>query len=471
MRGKQEILRGSDPIDFMLKCQLDFIFFFNRVLGYDVGTHHTEMARLVDFYRYTAFQAPRQHGKTTLILSYILWMVAFNKNKNILVVANSRDQAMKNLEMLKDMIQENEFLKELVPLNKKQSWSKSEINTKTKCKVSAKANTPNIRGGSYDFVFCDEGGQYEDKSNFYGVIIPTVQATKGKICVVGTPESKMDLLAELSSEDNDIFASVIYRAITDTGRPLWTHKYSIEELIQIRDELYVKMGKAWEWQREWMCNPLGEEESFIPYDKLTSAFMFDNDFINFPNKNKRYVIGADFAMSAEKSADFSVFTILEEQYDGTHNIVYMWRAKGKSFEEQIDKLINLYNTFMCWKAVVDESNFGVVFFQTFKNAGLNVEGYAFQGYGGRKRHDLLVNLKMMFESKNIKIPRKIDSTNTMNLTDLLISEVRNMRVDYSEKTQKTSYKSVAAHDDCVMSLALAAHAIRNCSGNVFMEFI
>lgn len=447
--GKSEVLE-----DFLLACSLDFGLFYSRVLMKDFAWFHKEWFEAVNKHRRVCIMAPRQHGKTTLMAGYIIWKVLFGKKLKILVVSDAHRQAMDILQLIKNEMDDNELLKNLVPKDRDASWSRTEIMTTTGCRVVTRANNPKIRGGSYDLVFCDEAGEYRDKGVFYGVVMPTVAATKGKIVVIGTPQSRVDLLADLEDPSRDFFFKK-YKSIMD-GKPLWSWKYSLDELNHIKNTV-----PATEWEREFMCNPVGESTSVFPFELVVKGF--DNGFCfeNIGAPNGRYFLGFDVAMSQSAKADYSVWTIIRLMDNGERRIVRIERSHGEGFESQFKRTISLYNSFKCVKLVIDKGSFGETFFQRFKESSLIVEDFNF--HGGH-RMDLLTKLRNVFENELLIIPRDKRCGETLKMTDLLLKELLDFRVEVVRDGSKIVYRSAGRHDDLVMSLALSVHAADDAMG-------
>lgn len=465
MRTTKQILKGEELNDFLLHSYLDFGLFYKRVLGYKYEQFLQEMSDLVDRYRLTCFMAPRGHGKTTLAMGKVLHMLLYQRDKKVLFLAHKKDTAKDNLVEMQTIIDTNQLLKETLKPEKKShlDWSKFSMETKTGCKVMVKANSPSARGGHYDFIFADEVGEYLDVSAFYGVIQPMVVAKKGKICAIGTPRSKMDLLHELGRDNR--YCSKRYQAINAVGEAL-TKRISIEDLTAIKTS-YEKQGKLLEWEREYMCNPVSDETSLFSYDHVIKTYDKSGRFLPIGDPHKRYFMGADFAMSSKSGADYSVFTVVEVDIHNNKRVVKIERNKGESFQTQIDRFIRLYKSFNIVKATVDSSNIGRIFFEQFKEAGLTVEGNPFKA---ESRNDLLVRLANQFENNKIILPYNKDNPGEFNLIRELTAELISFIFDYSH-TGRGSWQSTHGHDDMVMSLGAAIEACGKDYGNITMEII
>ena len=53
-----------------------FEYFFTDVLAYDYNAHHEQWVDRLNNNRYYVVKAARDHGKSTLFMSYALWIAA-----------------------------------------------------------------------------------------------------------------------------------------------------------------------------------------------------------------------------------------------------------------------------------------------------------------------------------------------------------------------------------------------------------
>jgi len=144
-----------------------------------VGTMHNE--------RFTICKLPRQSGKSTTIVSYLLHYALFNPNANIAILANKSSTARDILGRLQ-LAYENipKFLQQGV-LN----WNKGSIELENGAKIVAAATSSSaIRGGSYNIIFLDEFAFVPATiaEQFFSSVYPTISSGKTtKMIIVSTP--------------------------------------------------------------------------------------------------------------------------------------------------------------------------------------------------------------------------------------------------------------------------------------------
>ncbi len=473
MRTISEILKDSgwsekDFEAFWLECAMNYTYFAKHVLGFQIAPYHEEWYSLAERFKRLCIIAFRGSGKTSFFAGYFLWKACFNENLEFLIISNSLLQSKDIIKMIRDTMSNNELLQQLIPEGKEFFWSSMEITTKTNCRFSCRPYNPNVRGKHPDYVMMDEAGEYDDKSIFWNVISPTVDLKLGRIIVIGTPKSPMDLLMELFYE-NDEYYSKIY-PIVSNGEPLWKQRYTMEkhDIFNKRSIPQIMREKGeLPFQQEYMCKPIGSANSLFPFELLSKAKAQDKTFIPYGRQNKRYFVGCDFAISDKARGDYSVFLVLEESKDGHLTVANMLRMKATDFSFQKEAILKLNKDFNPIKILIDQTGMGEAFYNDLKNELPNVFGFHFSA---SEKERILLNLRHQFEKGNITIPYSKEDNHTYSMSQVLFKELNEMVIRI--KKAKTSYVSAGKHDDTVMALALANEATRSKGyGNVSISFI
>ena len=440
MRTKNEILQGMDPMEFAVLSRMDFRFFAERVLGIKLAPFHLEWIDLLNRHDKIVIAAPRGHGKTTIFgFAYPLWLLWKQKQIKILITASNYALAKEILDNLRNEIESNELLMELIP--KKGTWSKDMITTSTRSKVFVKAYNPNIKGLHVDYVLCDEVSEYKDKAVFYDVIMPIILERKGKIVAIGTPVTYHDLLMELMTQKRGFVARKYQAIIKDENgkeRPLWDH-YTLEQLYSHKNT----MG-ALAFQRQYMCEPVAVEAAIFDANAVFDCIHEDMTYSRM-RKGSVY-IGADLAVA--KGGDYSVFTVVDA-VDQELIVRTIQRLRGLPVKAQIKIMEDLYNTYKPALVVVDAGQFGPAFIDELQSKGLYVEGVDFVP---KNRNAMLMTLMRAIENRELIIPAK--GARERENADQLAKELTGFIETKTPSGSKT-YQSTTMHDDMVMSLALA----------------
>jgi len=274
MRTLKSILKEDDETLFNDKCYLDFQLWSERVFGFQVKDFHLEWMRTVYNNRFTTIKAFRGSGKTTFLgVIYPLWLCWFRPGTHILFTAAELGQATKILDDVKDTIEENEFLNELMPPNPS-TWKKTELKMTNGSRIFCKAYTPHIKGVHVNYVFCDEIQDCTDRDVFNKAIAPTVNQKKGSIVAVGTPDNPGDLLEELTHRAEYVTKS--YPILIRDGVSRWPEKFPIDEILKIR-----KRDGENSFQTQYMMNSNTEADgSVYPADWVSNCFDYREKFMN-----------------------------------------------------------------------------------------------------------------------------------------------------------------------------------------------
>lgn len=454
MRKIDEILQGENELVFHDKCYLDFKLWAERVFGLQIKPFHLDMMNMVHSNRFTVIRCFRGGGKTQLLgVVYPLWLCLFKPGTQILFTASELKQATKILDEVKEYIEGNEYLNDLMPPNPS-TWRQTELKMTNGSRIFCKAFTIHIKGIHVDYVFCDEIQDCLDRDIFNKAIAPTVNNKKGKICCVGTPDNPGDLLEELfhRAEYHHLTIPVVLKP----GVSVWPEKFPMDEIEKIR-----KRDGETSFQTQYMMNPNVETEGAIyPADWINNCIDYNMRFSDRKlNEQGICVIGADFAVSKGAKADFDSYVVLEK-VAGKSVLLWGERHKGLPKDAKIQRLLDLYERYKPIRMVLDPSGIGEAIIQELRQSALPVEAGEFHS---KARNKLLVNLMTMIQpnkagESELVIPRDPEDSLTLTFTSKLIDELLGFKEQKSESTGMISYISKAPHDDTVMALALACKA-------------
>ena len=199
-------LKASDvPLDFTkeqvneyLKCAADpeyFILKYVKIVNVDEGLipfemydFQKDMIKKVHNNRFIIAKFPRQTGKSTTMISYLLHYVLFNQDVNVAILANKLATARELLHRLK-------LAYEYLPKWMQQGiveWNKGSIELENGSKILASATSSSaVRGGSFNMIFMDEFAYVPPgvAEEFFSSVYPTISSGKTtKVLIVSTPK-------------------------------------------------------------------------------------------------------------------------------------------------------------------------------------------------------------------------------------------------------------------------------------------
>ncbi len=467
MRTIKEILRKTkhqekDIEKFLAKCYLDYTYFAEHVLGFQIADYHQEWFDLAEKYKRLSLMAFRGSGKTYFMCGYFIWKAIFSKDLNFLIIAHQFDSAKFVLKIIRTLIGNNEYLKNFMPDTRDVSWRATEITLKTGAIFYCKTYGEGVKGLRIDWVLCDEAQNYEDKSLFWTDISPVVQLNMGNIIAIGTALSPVDLLHEL--EENEEYFCKRYPAEID-GQVLWGQKYTMKpwdeptkrSLIRVRKEV----GEL-PYMQEYLLIPISSANSLFPYT-LTSKGLSDEGFLPFGKKSERYYIGYDVAISPK--GDYTVMTVLGVNND-RKMIVKALRFR-ENFEEQRRRLKALCDEFRPERIFIDATGLGEKQAKDLQGEFTNLEPIKLT-YD--EKYKMLLDLRQEFERFNIVLPNK-KGEDAYTFTQILLKELADfsLKIDLRPgQTTRPKFHS-GKYDDCVISLALANKASQSIYGTLSLR--
>ena len=102
--------------------------------------------------RFTICKLPRQTGKSTVIIAYLLHYAIFNANVNIAILANKAAVA-------RDLLGRLQLAYENLPKFIQQgviNWNKGSLELENGSRIVTATSSSAVRGGSYNVIFLDE---------------------------------------------------------------------------------------------------------------------------------------------------------------------------------------------------------------------------------------------------------------------------------------------------------------------------
>ena len=183
----QEFIKcASDPVYF-IKNYVKIVNVDKGLVPFDMWDFQEEMVRDFHANRFSICKMPRQVGKTTTTVGYMLWCVLFQEEYNIAILANKGQLAQ---EILSRVQKAYEYL----PLWLQQgiiTWNKRNIELENGSKIYAYATSAaGVRGGTYNLIFLDEFAFVPKNmaDEFFTSTYPVISSGQtSKVIIVSTP--------------------------------------------------------------------------------------------------------------------------------------------------------------------------------------------------------------------------------------------------------------------------------------------
>ena len=304
------------------KCMEDprhFIEKYVKVVHVDKGLIEFDMypyqKKMIDSFvndRFVICKMPRQSGKSTTIISFLLHYILFNESVNCAILANK-------LATARELLSRLQLAYEHLPKWMQQGvvvWNKGNIELENGSKILAAATSSSaVRGSSFNIIFLDEFAHVPNNiaDQFFTSVYPTISSGETtKVFIVSTPLGlnmfyKMWIDAE-EGRSNYTPIDVDWREVP--GRD---NKW--------RDET-IKNTSQQQFTQEFECEFIGSTLTLIAPSKLRTmtfqtplASQGGMDVYEQPVKGCSYCVVADSAHGKEQDySALSVFNISEIPY-------------------------------------------------------------------------------------------------------------------------------------------------------------
>jgi len=263
-----------------------------------VGTFHNN--------RFTICKLPRQSGKSTIIIAYLLHYIIFNASVNVAILANKAAVA-------RDLLSRLQLAYENLPKWMQQgvmSWNKGSLELENGSKILAASTSASaVRGGSYNIIFLDEFAYVPQTiaEQFFSSVYPTISSGKtSKVMIVSTPHG-MNMFYKMWVDAEEKRSSYI---------PIEVHWSEVPGRDDAWKEETIRNTSESQFNTEFECEFLGSVDTLISPAKLrTMAYhppMKSNaglDVYENPKEDATYMITVDVARGTQK--DYSAFIVFD----------------------------------------------------------------------------------------------------------------------------------------------------------------
>ena len=465
--GNPNLKKVNTPIEFTKeniqeyhKCQNDPLYFMEnyiKIVSLDEGLIPFNMypfqRKIVDTIhnnRFTICKLPRQSGKSTTTISYLLHYALFNPNSNIAILANKSSTA-------RDILGRLQLAYENLPKWLQQgviNWNKGNIELENKSTIVAAATSSSaIRGGSFNIIFLDEFAFVPTNiaEMFFSSVYPTISAGKSsKMIIVSTPYGMNQfykLWTDAENKKNDYVPIEVHWSEVPGRDAAWK-----EQTIANTSESQFKV--------EFECEFLGSVDTLISPSKLRSMPYEDPiqqnrglSIYKHVEKDHNYIITVD--VSRGVSQDYSAFCVID-----TTTVPYEMVAKYRNNDIKpiifpniiVDVAKNYNNAYVLCEVndiggqVADIIQFDLEYENLLQVAMRGRAGQQLgQGFSGKKTQ------------LGVKMSTAVKAVGCSNLKALL-EEDKLIIKDYDTISELTTFivkgQSFAAEDGCNDDLAM-----------------
>jgi hypothetical protein len=375
-----------------------FAFFMGELLDpagrpLTVAEHQELWCDLIAMEPRLVLLAPRDHGKTTLLLAYILWQFWRHGHDSsgrplatpagtysAALFSATRDQGLVLMAKFRELLVANGALfGEVGPSGSREGqrqqirWSKTEVRLPSGAELLIRAYRSSSRGLHPDLLLLDDPlsdqnslSSYQRERTlkyFVGTLMPM---NPGQLVVVGTAFHQDDLLHRLrpgratSSGKRAATAAFTWRRYfaldVDAQDALWPERHPYDELIALRDFDPVAFS------REYQNEPRDDASSMFPLELTQRAIDAGAGLVFGPSyrpaPGEFVVLAADIAISEAAGADFTVIMVVA--FDRTtklRRVLAARRVKGLDLGSQVDLICDLFTRYGVAIGIVEDNGF------------------------------------------------------------------------------------------------------------------
>ena len=296
---------AEDPLHF-IQNYVRIVSLDEGLVPFDMYDFQKGMVETMHDKRFSIFKLPRQSGKSTTIISYLLHYALFNPNVNVAVLANKSSTA-------RDILSRLQLAYENLPKWMQQgvvAWNKGNIELENGSKIIAAATSSSaIRGGSYNIIFLDEFAFVPSNvaEQFFASVYPTITSGQNtKVIIVSTPHGMNQfykLWVDAEEGRNNYIPTEVHWSEVPGRDAAWK-----EETIRNTSES--------QFNSEFECEFLGSIDTLISPTKLKQLTyrtpIRSNsglDLYEMPLEKSTYIITADVARGTQN--DYSAFLVFD----------------------------------------------------------------------------------------------------------------------------------------------------------------
>lgn len=305
-----------DQLKEFQKCSQDPIYFtetYIRIMSVDFGlipfTMYQFQRNMISTFndnRFTICKLPRQSGKSTTSVAYILWYLLFNPGKVVGILANKGELAQEMLGRLATAYESLPFWLQQGCI----TYNKRSIELENGSKVIATASSGSAaRGMSFSLLFLDEFAFVppNDAEDFFRSVYPTISSgSDTKMIVVSTPKG-MNHFYKMwmeSTEKRSKFKPIEINWWDVPGRD---EDWKQEQISNTSED---------QFRQEFECQFIGSSNTLIAPTKL-SALTYMNpiksqehvDFYEDSKPGHNYIMCVDSARGVR--LDYSAFVVVD----------------------------------------------------------------------------------------------------------------------------------------------------------------
>ena len=336
----QEYARCMEDPAYFIENYIKIVSIDEGLVPFSLYPFQRDMVQTFHTNRFSICKLPRQSGKSTTIIAYLLHYCLFNSSVNVAILANKAAVA-------RDLLGRLQLAYEHLPKWLQQgvmTWNKGSLELENGSKILASATSSSaVRGGSYNIIFLDEFAYVPNNiaEQFFSSVYPTISSGKtSKVMMVSTPHGMNMFYKMWNDAENG----------RNTYVPIEVHWSEVPGRDEKWKQETIKNTSEQQFNVEFECEFLGSVNTLIHPSKLKALShndpVTDNAGLKVyekPLPENGYVLIAD--VSRGITSDYSAFMVMDIS-EVPYRQVAVYRdneIKPMHFPQIIHRVANAYN--------------------------------------------------------------------------------------------------------------------------------
>ncbi len=454
-----EYMKCKDSVEYFISHYVKIIHVDQGLVPFEMYPYQKDMIHKFNDNRFVICKMPRQTGKSTTIIAFLLHYILFHESVNVAILANKGAVARELLSRLQ-LAYENlpKWLQQGVVV-----WNKGNIEVENGSKVIAAATSSSaVRGSSFNIIFLDEFAHVPQNiaESFFTSVYPTISSGETtKVLIVSTPLG-LNMFYKMWVEAEEGRSDYV---------PIDVHWSEMPGRDENWKAATIRNTSEVQFTQEFECEFVGSTYTLISPSKLRSMVfktpLHTNNNLSIyeePIKNHTYALVAD--TSQGKGVDYSalcVFDVSEMPYKQ----VAVFRDNTISPLLYPNVIYNVGNKYNQAHVLIEVNDIGSQVADTlhydleYENIMIiTMRGRAGQQIGGGFAKNIQLGLRTSKQIKRIGCAALKD---LIEQDQLIVPDFESIKeLTTFALTNNTYQAEEGAHDDIAMTLVIFAWLVQ-----------
>jgi len=469
-------------IEEFKRCKEDPIYFISEyikvthpvrgLVPFKLYPFQKRILEEVTSHRFNILRKFRQAGCTTISAAYSLWMITFQKHKQVVILSKGDAESTEVLDRIKIMYNElPSFLRPTIVEDNKHTLKLS-TGSGIKSRPSGKQSGRSLAGS---LLIIDEAAFIENIDTIWAAVYPII-STGGRAFVLSTVNGVGNWFYDVYHGAKNKTNSFHRIDIEWPEHPEYSRHEGFEELYEELEKKGLNVNE-WEkttkanmplkqWLQEYECEFLGTGETYLEGYLLKRMVeeVDDDYYIKYNNKMRvwkaplpehEYIIGVDVSLGRDR--DYSAFHIINSYTGEQVAEFYSNKTPINELSQILTKEANLYNNA---SVIIERNTIGnnlidwMFNIHEYDNLWVDDKNDFGIQITTRNREELLARMEEYIRNNIIKV-------NSRRAVDELLTFI----VDDNGKITADDGKN----DDLIMSLSIAVHLLHTITGSMPLD--